>query len=325
MKYMSLNDAAGHVGDKRLVRGPTRIWYVRPEHRRDYSGGYEWLKRQGIPVPDAKTIGQTHVKLGSIDSENLHEIYQLMQGEHWSPGGEANDLLTYLGLDHTSMMIGDIIQLPDGSLHMVDRAFNFARLGNPTRVRSEDLPAFLAAGRTELRSAQAAAPRDPARSVGSAVAAAYFAGAATYLARKEGLGSELQQAENTFMSAYAVAQRACGRTSNPCGCGARANNPCGCGARANNPCGCGGPPAQGIRKATKEAEEALERARNAKGAQAAHHALDSSRKAGVAWANGSKKGQRLLTEAEHIATQAATSPRLARATNPAVLRRRLLR
>ena len=39
----------------------------------------------------------------------LDQIYNLMQGEVWSPNGEGRELIQSLGLNHTSMSMGDII------------------------------------------------------------------------------------------------------------------------------------------------------------------------------------------------------------------------
>ena len=118
--YQSLNDAQGVTGDPGLARGRTRIWYVKPEFFRDYIMGYQWLKDQGIPVPDAKTIGRTHVRLGAIKETDPERIYQIMQGEYWSPAAEAREFVPRLGLAHTSMSVGDIVHLADGRLLMAD-------------------------------------------------------------------------------------------------------------------------------------------------------------------------------------------------------------
>lgn len=135
MKYKSLNDAAKHVGDPGFAKGQTRIWYVRPEQGRDYRMGYDWLRDQGIPVPDPKTIGQTHIKLGSIKEADLDRVFSMLQGESWSPRGEARDLIRDIGLGHTSISVGDIVQTADGELLMVDslgfRSIHKPRGANP--------------------------------------------------------------------------------------------------------------------------------------------------------------------------------------------------
>ena len=41
-----------------------------------------------------------------------------MQGEAWSPNGEARELIVSLGLHHTSMSIGDVVQDDDSAYWM---------------------------------------------------------------------------------------------------------------------------------------------------------------------------------------------------------------
>ena len=43
----------------------------------------------------------------------LAQVYEEFQGENWSPNGEAKELISALGLDHTSMSVGDIINYND--------------------------------------------------------------------------------------------------------------------------------------------------------------------------------------------------------------------
>lgn len=54
---------------------------------------------------------------------DLQNLYVFMQGENWSPNGEARDLIKGLGLKHTSMSVGDIIlDTETGEYHIVDFA-----------------------------------------------------------------------------------------------------------------------------------------------------------------------------------------------------------
>ena len=41
-----------------------------------------------------------------------------MQGENWSPRGEARPLIARLGLGHTSLSLGDVVQAPDGRYYV---------------------------------------------------------------------------------------------------------------------------------------------------------------------------------------------------------------
>ena len=47
--------------------------------------------------------------IATVMAETLGHVYLRMQGEVWSPRGEARSLIRGVGADHTSMSIGDII------------------------------------------------------------------------------------------------------------------------------------------------------------------------------------------------------------------------
>ena len=57
---------------------------------------------------------------GSLPSrlEGLDLVFYFMQGEIWSAHGEARKLIEHIGVQHTSMSVGDIIEV-DGKYHMV--------------------------------------------------------------------------------------------------------------------------------------------------------------------------------------------------------------
>lgn len=95
------------------------VWYMRPE----------WFPSgiMGAP-PDASDLAATHIHLTDIMlkdddgaglSDALELIYAAMQGEAWSPNGEARSLIIEKGLIHTSMSMGDCVIAPDGRLFMV--------------------------------------------------------------------------------------------------------------------------------------------------------------------------------------------------------------
>ena len=60
----------------------------------------------------------THVQMGVVPFEEPEEIYHKMQGDNWSPLGEANQLVRR-NKTHTSMSIGDIVKTPDGKYQIV--------------------------------------------------------------------------------------------------------------------------------------------------------------------------------------------------------------
>lgn len=108
-QYTSLNDAAFKT--EILAPGDLTVWYAR--------GIYDAFSIK--PIVTIDTIEKTHIKLGEIaGSENPEEVFVALQAETWSPNGEARELIQGLGLDHTSMSVGDIIQTSSGRLYMVD-------------------------------------------------------------------------------------------------------------------------------------------------------------------------------------------------------------
>lgn len=106
------------------------VYYMRPEFMREGTGGSEWLAKIG-QLPKPSTLDKTHIRLKTItlveitDSHNA--IIGMMQGENWSPNGEAKPLIRSLGLSHTSMTTGDIIVDEAGAVFMLDR-FGFIQL-----------------------------------------------------------------------------------------------------------------------------------------------------------------------------------------------------
>jgi hypothetical protein len=81
-----------------------QIWYMRPE----------WFRR-GIlgTLLDANNLAVTHTHLKEIvldaGDKPLEAVYRAMQGEVWSPCGEARGLIKSKGLQHTSMSVGDAV------------------------------------------------------------------------------------------------------------------------------------------------------------------------------------------------------------------------
>ena len=114
--YATLNDAS--TLHTELANGTTEIWYSKSKHFRDMTGGPRFLEKYG-KLPTADTLNKTHTKIGSINTVDLNKIYGLMQGETWSPNGEARNVIGDSEAGHTSMSVGDIIKM-NGIMHMVD-------------------------------------------------------------------------------------------------------------------------------------------------------------------------------------------------------------
>jgi len=104
--YANLNDAAEATDNPELAVGDTEIWYMRPE---------QWRFRR--PVTNS-TLAQTHILLGHIACKSKNRTWALMQGDNWSPRGEANNLIQSKGLQRTSMSVGDVIVV-DGKIYEV--------------------------------------------------------------------------------------------------------------------------------------------------------------------------------------------------------------
>jgi hypothetical protein len=56
-----------------------------------------------------ESIKDSHVAVWDVVAENMEEAYMKMQGENWSPNGEARPVIEGLGLKHTSMSCSDIL------------------------------------------------------------------------------------------------------------------------------------------------------------------------------------------------------------------------
>lgn len=57
-------------------------------------------------------LSEHYTMLGSLNTKaTLEEVYCVMQGENWSPMGEARDLIRSKGLSHTSLSIGDVVRI----------------------------------------------------------------------------------------------------------------------------------------------------------------------------------------------------------------------
>jgi hypothetical protein len=109
MQYRTLADAAEVTGDQRYAGTGAEVWYMKPEVFRDFTMGPEWLREMGEELPTTRTIARTHILVGEVGERNPERIFEMMQGENWSPRGEARSLIRKLGLRHTSMSVGDCV------------------------------------------------------------------------------------------------------------------------------------------------------------------------------------------------------------------------
>lgn len=84
--------------------GTTEIWYWKQEFAREFL-------LENFGQIDPSNLSKTHSLIFKVDETNLESIYYKMQGEIWSPKGEARELITKSGTGHTSMSVGDIIKI----------------------------------------------------------------------------------------------------------------------------------------------------------------------------------------------------------------------
>ena len=118
-QYDTIYDAATETGNEGYTVGRTEIWYGQDQFMREAGMGYDWLEKKGLR-PNPKELGLTHVFLGRINESNPSNVFRMMQGEMWSPEGEARTMIRRKGLGHTSMSVGDIIRV-GGKTLFVDR------------------------------------------------------------------------------------------------------------------------------------------------------------------------------------------------------------
>lgn len=74
----------------------------------------------GMLVPDPVVLTKTHVHLMDVDADSMEHVFMKMQGEQWSPNGEARHMIRAKNLNHTSMSVGDVLVGPSGLVYRCD-------------------------------------------------------------------------------------------------------------------------------------------------------------------------------------------------------------
>ena len=67
-----------------------------------------------------ETLHTTHKFVKQVEAEDLEGVFKMMQDEQCCPNGEVPDIIKSLGLSHTSMSIGDVIEDEDGRFYVLD-------------------------------------------------------------------------------------------------------------------------------------------------------------------------------------------------------------
>ena len=125
MPFRSDVDAGGQYRGLPFKKGSTEIWYWNKKYGRDFMIAFD--NKKFDKLIDPKNLSNTHEKLGTVDENDLEKIYYNMQGENWSPEGEARTFIKGSGTGHTSMSMGDIIVV-HGVVHVVAMA-GFYKMG----------------------------------------------------------------------------------------------------------------------------------------------------------------------------------------------------
>lgn len=121
-QYTSLADA--------FPSGSTEVWYWNMDSGRDMMMGANWLEKQGL-MPTPETLSNTHVQIGTLKETSPDKVFGMMQGENWSPNGEARNMIEQSGAGHTSMSVGDIMKV--GSNHLMVDRFGFHNIKQAAR------------------------------------------------------------------------------------------------------------------------------------------------------------------------------------------------
>ncbi len=66
--------------------------------------------------------------VNTVYAIDMDAVYYFMQGEIWSPNGEAKDLIRSLGLSHTSMSIGDVVCDVETGEHFMAVSYGWQRV-----------------------------------------------------------------------------------------------------------------------------------------------------------------------------------------------------
>lgn len=99
--------------ERLLKRQTYKVYYAKNPH----FGRRHFGIRGDEPELTLSDLPETHVFVKEVQAESLGQVFHLMQGEIWSPGGEARPLIKRLGLHHTSMSVGDVAQAGDGTYY----------------------------------------------------------------------------------------------------------------------------------------------------------------------------------------------------------------
>lgn len=86
-----------------------------------------WYKKNLFQDTDAPFESE-YVPVMRLEERDMERVWMRMQGESWSPNGEAREAIESLDLSHTSMSIGDVIENLDSGAKYVVARLGFERI-----------------------------------------------------------------------------------------------------------------------------------------------------------------------------------------------------
>jgi hypothetical protein len=97
-------------------KGTYRVFYARFPF--DVTYARRTALNQKPPSVTVASLEKTHVFLREVLATSIEDVFWQMQGENWSPRGEARPLIEKLRLRHTSMSVGDVVQVPGSRFYI---------------------------------------------------------------------------------------------------------------------------------------------------------------------------------------------------------------
>jgi len=102
-----------------------KIYYTKKDSFRDFIMGVEFLKKIG-KIPNESNFKNTHVLVAEVRESDYEDVWMLFNSDD-NPLIKKQDSYEELGIGHTSMSVGDVIEDQDGCFMMVDR-FGFVKI-----------------------------------------------------------------------------------------------------------------------------------------------------------------------------------------------------
>ncbi len=87
------------------------VYYMKPDSFRRFNFGQEF--------PTLDELYDTHQQVRVLRADDMEDVFQRMQAEVWSPNGEQRERIRVLGLEHTSMSVGDVVYERPTDKHFV--------------------------------------------------------------------------------------------------------------------------------------------------------------------------------------------------------------